>query len=41
VVTIGIDAHKQSLAVCLVDELGRELAARQFEVAPFPLSPNG
>lgn len=29
-VTIGIDAHKSSLAVCLVDELGRELAAREF-----------
>jgi transposase len=30
VVTIGIDAHKRTLAVCLVDELGRELAQRQF-----------
>jgi transposase len=29
-VTIGIDAHKSSLAVCLVDELGRELAGREF-----------
>ena len=29
-VTIGIDAHKRSLAVCLVDELGRELAQREF-----------
>jgi Transposase len=29
-VTVGIDAHKSSLAVCLVDELGRELAAREF-----------
>jgi transposase len=29
-VTIGIDAHKSSLAVCLIDELGRELAAREF-----------
>ena len=33
-VTIGIDAHKRSLAVCLVDELGRELAARQFANEP-------
>jgi hypothetical protein len=30
VVTIGIDAHKGSLAVALVDELGRELAHEQF-----------
>jgi transposase len=29
-VTIGIDAHKSSLAACLVDELGRELASREF-----------
>jgi hypothetical protein len=29
-VTIGIDAHKSSLAVALIDELGRELAAREF-----------
>lgn len=29
-VTIGIDAHKRSLAVALVDELGRELAHAQF-----------
>lgn len=29
-VTIGIDAHKSSLAVCLVDELGRELAQEEF-----------
>jgi transposase len=34
VVTIGIDAHKHSLAVCLVDELGRELAAREFANEP-------
>jgi transposase len=34
VVTIGIDAHKRSLAVCLVDELGRELAQRQFANEP-------
>jgi hypothetical protein len=27
-VTIGIDAHKRSLAACLVDELGREFAGR-------------
>lgn len=33
-VTIGIDAHKRSLAVCLVDELGRELAAREFANEP-------
>lgn len=30
VVTIGVDAHKSSLAVALVDELGRELAHGQF-----------
>jgi transposase len=30
VVTVGIDAHKSSLAVALVDELGRELAHAQF-----------
>jgi transposase len=34
VVTIGIDAHKSSLAVALVDELGRELAAREFANEP-------
>jgi len=34
VVTIGIDAHKRSLAVCLVDELGRELAGREFGNEP-------
>jgi transposase len=34
VVTIGIDAHKSSLAVCLVDELGRELAEREFSNEP-------
>jgi len=34
VVTIGIDAHKRSLAVCLVDELGRELATREFANEP-------
>lgn len=33
-VKIGIDAHKSSLAVCLVDELGRELAAREFDNNP-------
>lgn len=33
-VTIGIDAHKRSLAVCLVDELGRELGQRQFANEP-------
>jgi transposase len=34
VVTIGIDAHKGSLAVALVDELGRELAHEQFGNEP-------
>jgi transposase len=34
VVTIGIDAHKRTLAVCLVDELGRELAQREFRNEP-------
>jgi transposase len=34
VVTIGIDAHKRTLAVCLVDELGRELAGREFANEP-------
>lgn len=29
-VTIGIDSHKSSLAVCVVDEVGRELASEQF-----------
>lgn len=29
-VTIGIDAHKSSLAIAAVDELGRELAHEQF-----------
>jgi transposase len=33
-VTIGIDAHKSSLAVCLIDELGRELATREFGNKP-------
>lgn len=33
-VTIGIDAHKRSLAVCLVDELGRELAQHEFTNQP-------
>ncbi|HEX6490608.1 MAG TPA: transposase, partial [Gaiellaceae bacterium] len=33
-VTIGIDAHKSSLAVSLVDELGRELAEREFGNEP-------
>jgi transposase len=33
-VTIGIDAHKSSLAVCLIDELGRELASRVFGNQP-------
>ncbi len=30
VVTIGIDAHKSSLAVSVIDELGRELAHEEF-----------
>jgi len=30
VVTIGIDSHKSSLAVALVDDVGRELASEQF-----------
>jgi transposase len=34
VVTIGIDAHKRSLAVSLVDELGRELAQEEFANDP-------
>jgi transposase len=34
VVTIGIDAHKRSLAVCVVDQLGRELAQREFRNEP-------
>ena len=29
-VTIGIDSHKSSLSVALVDELGRELAHEEF-----------
>jgi transposase len=29
-VFIGIDTHKSSLAVCIVDELGRQLAAASF-----------
>jgi hypothetical protein len=33
-VTIGIDAHKGSLAVALIDELGRELAAQEFGNEP-------
>ena len=33
-VTIGIDAHKSSLAVCLIDALGRELATREFGNQP-------
>lgn len=33
-VTIGIDAHKSTLAVSLVDELGRELAQREFANEP-------
>src|SRR6266536_6678986 len=34
VVTIGIDAHKSSLAVSLVDELGGELAHEEFANEP-------
>jgi transposase len=33
-VTIGIDAHKSSLAVALIDGLGRELATREFGNEP-------
>ena len=33
-VFVGIDTHKSTLAVCAVDELGRELAARQFANEP-------
>jgi transposase len=29
-VFVGVDTHKSSLAVCLVDELGRQLAVEQF-----------
>lgn len=29
-VFVGIDTHKSSLAVCLVDELGRQLAVEEF-----------
>ena len=35
-VFVGIDTHKSSLAVCLVDELGRQLA-----IARFPNEPRG
>ncbi len=27
---VGVDTHKSSLAVCLVDELGRQLAVEEF-----------
>ena len=33
-VFIGIDTHKSSLAVCLVDELGRQLAVDEFPNDP-------
>lgn len=29
-VVIGIDSHKQSLAACAVDELGRALHVEEF-----------
>jgi transposase len=29
-VFVGVDTHKSSLAVCLVDELGRQLAVEEF-----------
>src|SRR6476661_4344822 len=31
---VGIDTHKSSLAVCLVDELGRQLAVNDFPNEP-------
>ena len=27
---IGVDSHKETLAACAVDEIGRQLAAREF-----------
>ena len=33
-VFIGIDTHKSSLAVCIVDELGRQLAVESFANDP-------
>lgn len=29
-VFVGVDTHKSSLAVCLVDELGRQLGVAEF-----------
>jgi transposase len=31
---VGIDSHKDSLAACAVDQLGRQLAAAQFANDP-------
>ena len=31
---VGIDTHKSSLAVCVVDELGRQLAVESFANDP-------
>ena len=31
---IGVDSHKRSLALCVVDELGRALAARTVANSP-------
>lgn len=33
-VFVGIDTHKSSLAVCIVDELGRQLAVDEFANEP-------
>ena len=33
-VFVGIDTHKSSLAVCIVDELGRQLAVESFANDP-------
>jgi transposase len=33
-VFVGIDTHKRSLAVCIVDELGRQLAVEEFANEP-------
>jgi transposase len=33
-VFVGIDTHKSSLAVCIVDELGRQLAVEEFANEP-------
>lgn len=33
-VAIGVDTHRQSLAVCAVDDAGRSLAERSFANSP-------